>query len=98
MSYPIALGSACYAAGIGKSPALLAFLHGFSNALVSVAVRLVPLGQRQGLATIRDLMPVIAATAERAANSTLADLGSITLAADIASMNHETQQSRIFRS
>ena len=97
-AYPVAAGSACFAAGIDRTHALLAFLQGFSNALVSVAVRLVPLGQTHGLEAIRDLMPVIAATAERAAKSTLADLGSITWAADIASMNHETQHSRIFRS
>ena len=97
LAYPVAAGSACAAAGITKSHALLAFLQGFSNALVSVAVRLVPLGQTHGLEVIRDLMPVIAATARRAASATLDDLGSITIGADIASMKHETQHSRIFR-
>lgn len=98
VAYPVAVGLACFAEGIEKWPALLAFLQGFTNALVSVAVRLVPLGQTQGLETIRDLMPVIAATAQRAEAASLADLGSITLASDIAAMNHETQPSRIFRS
>jgi urease accessory protein len=67
IAYPIAAGFACKEIGIEKPLALLAFLQGFSNALVSVAVRLVPLGQTHGLETVRDLMPVIAATAERAA-------------------------------
>ena len=39
----------------------------------------------------------LAATARRAASATLDDLGSITIGADIASMKHETQHSRIFR-
>ena len=97
IAYPVAAGMACAAMGIAKSHALLAFLQGFSNALVSVAVRLVPLGQTAGLQVIRDLLPVIAATAERAAVATLNDLASITIGADIAAMKHETQHSRIFR-
>ncbi len=97
IAYPVAAGSACAAMGVEKSHALLAFLHGFCNALVSVAVRLVPLGQTAGLEVIRDLMPVIAATVERAAVATLDDLASITIGADIAAMKHETQHSRIFR-
>ena len=97
LAYPVAAGTSCAAMGIERTHALLAFLHSFSSVLVSVAVRLIPLGQTQGLAVIRDLMPVIAATAERAAAATLGDLGAITLNVDIASMKHETQHSRIFR-
>lgn len=98
IAYPIAAGCACFAAGVAKGPALLAFLQGFAAALVSVAVRLVPLGQTQGLHTLRDLLPVIELTAARAAAATLDDLGAVTFSADIASMNHEIQHSRIFRS
>lgn len=98
IAYPIAAGFACHAADIGRTHALLAFLQGFASTLVSVAVRLVPLGQTQGLQTLRDLVPIVVATAERAAGSILADLGSITLGADIAAMKHEIQHSRIFRS
>ena len=97
MAYPIAAGTSCAAMGIERTHALLAFLLGFSSALVSVAVRLIPLGQSRGLEVIRGLMPIIAATAERAAAATLSDLGAITLNVDIASMKHETQASRIFR-
>lgn len=97
IAYPVAAGTACAALGIPKPQALLAFLQGFCAAQVSVAVRLVPLGQTQGLEVLRDLTPVIATTAQRAALATLDDLGSITLGADIAAMKHETQHSRIFR-
>jgi urease accessory protein len=97
IAYPIAAGSACAAMGIGRHDALLAFLQGFAATLTSVAVRLVPIGQTAGLAVLRDLAPVIAATAERAATATLDDLGAITLAGDMAAMRHETQHSRVFR-
>ena len=96
-AYPVAAGAACAAMQIDKAPALLAWLQGFAATLTSVAVRLVPIGQTAGLEVLRDLSPVIARTAERAQSATLADLGAITLAADIAAMRHETQHSRMFR-
>ena len=97
IAYPIAAGIACAALGIDKRLAVLAYLQGFSAALTSVAGRLVPIGQTAGLEVLRDLMPVIAATAERASTATLDDLGAITISADIAAMKHETQYSRVFR-
>ncbi len=97
IAYPVAAGSACAAMGIDRQHALLAWLQGFAATLTSVAVRLVPIGQTAGLEVLRDLAPVIARTAERAASATLDDLGAITLSADIAAMKHETQHSRVFR-
>ena len=97
LAYPIAAALACRAAGIAREAAVLAFLQGFAHTLTSVAVRLVPLGQTQGLHTIRALMPVIAATATRAAAASLDDLGAITIASDIAAMHHETLNLRVFR-
>lgn len=97
IAYPVAAGAACAAMTIECRQALLAWLQGFAATLTSVAVRLVPLGQRAGLEVLRDLAPVIARAAERAAGASLADLGAITLGADIAAMRHETQYSRVFR-
>ena len=97
-SYPVAVAAACGDARIDKHAALLAFLQAFSNNLIAVAVRLIPLGQTNGLQVMRDLMPIIAETAKRAMVSSLEDLGSSTLLSDIAAMKHETQYSRVFRS
>jgi urease accessory protein len=97
LAYPFAAAVACKAMKIEPHHSLLAFLQGFSNALVSVAVRLVPIGQTAGLNIMRDLLPVIAATAERAAHSSLEDLGSCAVMSDIAAMKHESLQPRIFR-
>ncbi len=96
-AYPVAAARACKAMQLDMNHALLAFLQGFSNALISVAVRLVPIGQTAGLHIMKNLILIIAATASRARTSTLDDLGSCTLLADLASMKHETQHSRIFR-
>ena len=97
MAYPVAAGFACRHMGIGQGVALIAFLQGFCAALVSVAVRLVPLGQTAGLIVLRNLAPLIDDIAQRAASSTLDDIGGHCIAADIAAMKHETLEPRIFR-
>lgn len=98
IAYPVAVGAATAHHGAGLENALTAYLHAFASNLVQACVRLVPLGQRDGVATLAALEPVVLRTARRAAASTLDDLGSCTVRADIVSMNHETQYSRVFRS
>ena len=97
VAYPVAAGHACATANINREQALLAFLQGFAAAQVSVAVRLVPLGQTKGLQVLRNLSTIIEAVAQRAALATLDDLGSNCVLAEIAAMKHEVLQSRIFR-
>lgn len=97
-AYPIAVAITAAAHGIALDDALIAYLHAFGSNLIQAAVRLVPLGQRDGVTALAGLEPVILETARRAAGSTLDDLGSGTFLSDIASMKHETQYSRVFRS
>jgi urease accessory protein len=97
MAYPVAAGRACKRMGIPQDQALAAYLQGFCAGLVSVAVRLVPLGQTAGLRVLRNLAPLISASAQRAALATLEDLGSNCIASEIAAMTHETLEPRIFR-
>ena len=97
IAYPVAAGSICATSGIEQSQALLAFLQGFCAAQISVAVRLIPLGQTKGLEVLRDLSPLIVAVAELASQATLEDLGSNCFLAEIAAMKHETLESRVFR-
>jgi urease accessory protein len=97
-AYPVAVAAACQKTCIDKNTGLLAYLQAFSNNLIAVAVRLVPLGQTKGLEIMRDLMPFLSKTMERAMLASLDNLGSATLLSDIASMKHEAQYSRAFRS
>jgi urease accessory protein len=97
-TYPVAVAAACQKTCIDKHTGLLGYLQAFSNNLIAVAVRLVPLGQTKGLEIMCALMPVISTTTERAWAAGLDDLGSSTLLSDIASMKHENQYSRVFRS
>ena len=96
--YCVAVGSLAAAHGIGLEPTLAAYLHALCSQAVSAAIRLNLLGQRQGVATLATLESIILETSTKAAGSTLDDLGSATVMADLAALRHETQYSRIFRS
>ncbi|HWK13762.1 MAG TPA: urease accessory protein UreF [Rhizobiaceae bacterium] len=96
--YPVAVAVAAARHGIAIEPTLAAYLHGFTANLVQTAIRLVPLGQRDGTAALVSLEPAILDVAKRASASTLDDLGSCTIMSDILSMRHETLYSRVFRS
>lgn len=98
LPYPVAVGATAARYGVELESALNAYLHAFTSNLIQAAVRLVPLGQRDGVATIAALETTILETAANAAKSTLDDLGSATFRSDIMSMKHETQYSRVFRS
>jgi urease accessory protein len=95
---PLAVAVACAGHGIGVEPALQAYLHALAANLVSAGVRLVPLGQTDGQRVLAALEPIVAATAERALATALDDVGSAAFRADLASMRHETQHTRLFRS
>lgn len=95
--YSVAVGAVAAENAIPLGDALLAWLNAFATTLISVAVRLVPLGQSAGLRTQAALHPIMVATSLRAAESSLDDLGSATILSDIHSMRHEHQYSRVFR-
>lgn len=97
-AYCIAVGIAAAAAGVALSATLTAYLQAVAANLVSAAVRLVPLGQTDGQRATAALEPLVLAVAAEAGTATLEDLGSAALAVDWASMKHETQYSRLFRS
>jgi urease accessory protein len=92
--YPVIVGIAAARGAIPLRDALMAYLHAFTSNMIQASVRLVALGQRDGVAALATLEPLIIATAERASNSTLDGLGACTLLSDIASMRHETLYSR----
>jgi len=97
-AYPVAVGAVAAAHGIGLEAALAAYLHAFASNLIQGAVRLVPLGQSDGVAVLAALEETIIGVAGCAARSTLDDLGSAAILSDIMAMQHEMQYSRVFRS
>ena len=94
---PVALGAAAQPLGLPPQTVIALFLQAFAGNLVLVAVRHVPLGQTEGQRLLAGLAPRLAALAERAAIAGLDDLATAALAGDLAAMEHETQDVRIFR-
>jgi len=84
--------------GVPANLALPAFLLSYVANLVTAGVRLIPLGQTDGQRTIAALEQAVLAATEEAMGATIDDLGSAALTVDLASMGHETQYTRLFRS
>jgi urease accessory protein len=97
-AYAVAIAVAAAAHGVPRRPALHAYLHAFAANVVSAGLRAVPLGQTDGQKIIARLGPVVELVVERAEGRPLEALGGAAFRADIASMKHETQYTRLFRS
>lgn len=96
--YAIAVGAVAAAHGIALERTVAAFLHALASQAVSAAIRLSVLGQKQGVAVLAGLETTIVKLSAEAAQSSLDDLGSAAVIADLAAIRHETQHSRLFRS
>ena len=98
VAYPVAVAVAAAGHGIAVEPALGAYLHAVTANLISAGVRLIPLGQTDGQRLLAASEPIVATTAARALTTPLDRIGGAAFRADIASMRHETQYTRLFRS
>jgi urease accessory protein len=96
--YPVAVGVVSAAHDIPLAPTVHGCLHALVSNWISAGSRLIPLGQTDNQRVLAALEPVVAATAARAITATTDDLGSATFRADLASLRHETQYTRLFRS
>lgn len=98
LPYPVAVGAAARAEDIPLDLTLSLYLHAYAANIIAAGVRFIPLGQTDGQQVLARLFPAFDAIAAGAAAATLDDLGSATFRADLASMQHETLRTRIFRS
>jgi len=94
----IATAMACSAHGINTKAALHLYLQAWLANLINAAVRLVPLGQTDGQLAQAELENAVIATAMTATDLSIDDLGSAAAMVDWASMQHESQYTRLFRS
>lgn len=94
----VVLGVRLARQAIPASLALAGFLQSYTANLVNAGVRLIPLGQTDGQLLIAELEEAVLTAAARAKGATIRDLGSAAFHVDLASMAHETQYTRLFRS
>jgi urease accessory protein len=96
--YPVAVGLVSASHGIPLSATMHGFFHAVTSNWISAGARLVPLGQTDSQRVLAALEPVVVATGKRSMEAALDDLGGATFRADLASLRHETQYTRLFRS
>jgi urease accessory protein len=96
--YPVALALVSAAHAIPLAQTMHAFLHALTSNWISAGARLIPLGQTDSQRVLAVLEPIVVSTAKRALEASLDQLGSATFRADLSSMRHETQYTRLFRS
>ena len=97
-NFAIAYGLVVHAWQIPLNEARLAFLQSWAANLISAAVRAVPLGQTDGQRLLRQLSTPIQAAQAEIATMTESDLMGCGWGVSLASMQHEMQYSRLFRS
>lgn len=98
VAYPVSVGAVAAANGVPLDKTLTAYLHALASQLVSAAIRCGVLGQKQGVAILADLEPGILDIAACASRTSLDDLGTATMVADLMAIRHETIGTRLFRS
>jgi urease accessory protein len=96
--YPVAFGAFAGRIGVDEDAACVAYLSTFLLNLITAAVRLVPLGQSDGVRAAAALQADLLDVAADTRFAALGELGTACFRADLAAMLHETQYSRMFRS
>ena len=94
----VVLGARSAREQIPLGVALPAFLHSYVANLVLAGVRLIPLGQTDGQLAIAALERPILTLSAKANRDALDEPGSAGLMVEFASIAHETQYTRLFRS
>tara|TARA_B100000927_G_scaffold93642_1_gene75555 strand:- start:158 stop:802 length:645 start_codon:yes stop_codon:yes gene_type:complete len=97
LALPIALALAAKNESIDQNLVVPAYLHSFCSNLISVAMRLIPIGQTDGQKTLRELSPLISDSVRAVAKSDKDDLGSACFLSDVSAMQHEYLQPRVFK-
>lgn len=95
---PVAFGRACAALPLPHPEIIAAFLQAQLFALISAAIRFMPLGPLKGQALLTALQPHLLTCAARAAAAGEDDLFTAAWGTEMAAMHHETMPVRIFRS
>ena len=97
LTLPIALALAAKNESIDQNLVVPAYLHSFCSNLISVAMRLIPIGQTDCQKILRELSPLISDSVRAVAKSNKDDLGSACFLSDVSAMQHEYLQPRVFK-
>lgn len=97
-NYAIAFGIAAAHWQIDIKAALLGYLHSWASNLITAGVKIIPLGQTAGQMLLLDLQELVSVVGVEILALEDDDLACCTWGLSLASMQHETQYTRLFRS
>ncbi|MBD2204817.1 urease accessory protein UreF [Calothrix sp. FACHB-1219] len=97
-NYAIAFGIAAAHWQIDIKAALLGYLHSWASNLITAGVKIIPLGQTAGQMLLLDLQELLSVVGVEILALEDDDLACCTWGLSLASMQHETQYTRLFRS
>jgi len=97
-NFAIAFGIAAVYLQIEEEAAVLGYLYSWAANLMNAGVKLIPLGQTVGQQLLLDLNPHITFAAQEVVRLEDDHLSSFSWGLALASMAHETQYTRLFRS
>lgn len=97
-NYAIAFALAAAHWQIHPQAALLAYLHSWATNLITAGMKLIPLGQTAGQEILLQIQPLISAATLAIISLEDDDLSCCSWGLSLASMQHETQYTRLFRS
>ena len=97
LSLPVAVALAAKNQSIEQDLILPAYLQAFCSNLISVAIRLIPIGQTEGQRIMFELSSTISDLVQSASESEIDDLNSACFFSDVSAMEHEHLQPRIFK-
>jgi urease accessory protein len=98
INYAIAFTVAAAFFGISLSATLLGYLHSWLVNLITAGIKLIPLGQTAGQLLIKDLQVLLSQSVKEVMEISDDDLGCCSWGLALASMQHETLYTRLFRS
>ena len=98
MPLPIIMGYIAKIENVSLPYILPLYAHSFISNLISVSIRLLPLGQTDAQKLLFSLFSIIDDVAKEALKSNIGDMRNKCVLADLASMKHETLKVRLFKS
>ena len=97
-NYGIAFGIAAACWQINPQDAVMAYFQSWVTNLISAGVKLIPLGQTDGQKLLLNLHPLLIESTDKVLDLPDEDLASCSWGLSLASMAHQGQYTRLFRS
>ncbi|MEC4986138.1 MAG: urease accessory UreF family protein, partial [Oscillatoria sp. PMC 1076.18] len=97
-NYAIAFGIAASFWQINREATTMSYLHSWLTNIINSGVKTIPLGQTAGQKLLLEMQPLILKTTAEIMTITDKEIASCSWGLSFASMEHETQYSRLFRS